>query len=299
MGQETIKCRGKMVLAAEDCMPEQHRRGFSLVELLAVIAVVALLVSVLLPALGAARRQAQLLQSLNNVRQITTGTMMYVVDYDDRWPVWPVQYINTDSRKRVAFNSWAAFGATTSDYWNGTSSERTAAEAPVNEYIYPDLVLKDPSETTRLELPIFQSPGDISTYQRRFWFTGEPDYDVSCYEDIGTSYHLNVKWWYYENRPGENDVERYDRVMGKSIFRRAMTRKASTFVWLYDQKFDVIAHLGDSIEGDHGGMNRAVGAFMDGHATYVQVTPGEVYTDEYQMTFDVPKGPPDVPQAGD
>ncbi|MEO1129468.1 MAG: prepilin-type N-terminal cleavage/methylation domain-containing protein [Planctomycetota bacterium] len=272
-------------------MPEQHRRGFSLVELLVVIAVVALLVSVLLPALGAARRQGQLLQSVSNVRQITTAALAYAYDNSDTWPIWPVS-IN-ESRGWVRFNSWDAFGATTSEYWDGTSSERTAAEAPLNEYIYADLDLDDPSEDERLELPIFECPGDRATFQRAFWSTGVPDYELTGYDDVGTSYHQNVMWWYASAEAGERETERWART--KRMFRRAMFRKSSTFVWLYDQKFDIIAIKGDTLDGDHGGTNKATAAFMDGHCGYINVQPGEAYTDEYQLLFEPPKGPVEIP----
>jgi len=212
---------------------------------------------------------------------------MYVSEHDNEWPVWPVS-IN-EGRDSVRFNSWDAFGATTSDFWEGRSSERLAMEGPVNPYVHPDVELFDDSEAEeRIELPAFECPGDDATFQRSFWYTGEPDYSVTGYEDIGTSYHLNVAWWYeYEDRfPGEGEIARWERT--KPMFRRAMLRKSSTFVWLFDQKFDIIAITGAEVEGFHGGMNKATGAFMDGHCGYMKVRPGEPYTDEYQILFQRP-----------
>lgn len=63
-----------------------QRRGFTLVELLVVIAVVGLLISVLLPALGSARAAARGAQSASNMRQIVTAFMAYATDYNQKFP---------------------------------------------------------------------------------------------------------------------------------------------------------------------------------------------------------------------
>ncbi len=62
-------------------------RAFTLVETLVVVSVIALLVGVLLPALGAARAASWRAASMSNQRQLGTALMLYAADHDDRVPL--------------------------------------------------------------------------------------------------------------------------------------------------------------------------------------------------------------------
>lgn len=62
------------------------RRAFTLVELLVSLAVIALLVAILLPALSEARRAGRMAVCQSNLRQFATATGTYAVDFKD-W-IW-------------------------------------------------------------------------------------------------------------------------------------------------------------------------------------------------------------------
>jgi len=62
-------------------------RAFTLIELLVVIAIIAILVAILLPALGQARKAGQTLKCSVNMKQIMTATVAYAQEYKDQ--IWP------------------------------------------------------------------------------------------------------------------------------------------------------------------------------------------------------------------
>ena len=83
------------------------RRGFTLIELLVVISIIALLVGILLPALGAARRSAQRLQDLSNLRQFNIAHTTWAVDHKGKLPQSSTTFGTTP--RNVPVSGWYAF----------------------------------------------------------------------------------------------------------------------------------------------------------------------------------------------
>ncbi|MGQ9656795.1 MAG: prepilin-type N-terminal cleavage/methylation domain-containing protein [Fimbriimonadales bacterium] len=72
------------------------RYGFTLIELLVVIAIIAILAAILFPVFAQAREKARQTQCISNLRNSATAALMYVQDYDEKFPM-PLYYTIVDN----------------------------------------------------------------------------------------------------------------------------------------------------------------------------------------------------------
>jgi prepilin-type N-terminal cleavage/methylation domain-containing protein len=84
-------------------------QGFTIIELLVVVSIIALLVGILLPAIGKARDQAQLTRSQANIKQLGTAAVTYSGEWNERQVTWIddniASYGTTDF---AAFNNYSS-----------------------------------------------------------------------------------------------------------------------------------------------------------------------------------------------
>ena len=137
--------------------------GFTLVELLVVIAVIAILAALLLPAISAAKRKAQRTVCVSNLRQINLGIRMYSDDSHDATPspgsaASPTNFVTLYSAYRQLMQSY--LGA------NGASSPTDKTFVCPADTFYPNHIFTDDAAPTEyVQQGLHETPYvDFSSY---------------------------------------------------------------------------------------------------------------------------------------
>ena len=98
----------------QESSPTRGRRAFTLIELLVVVAIIALLISILLPSLSKARAQSRTTLCFSRVGQLTKSIFTYAEDYDETPPF---------TSKVKKDNPWAACQNGEMETWLGSAED--------------------------------------------------------------------------------------------------------------------------------------------------------------------------------
>lgn len=157
-------------------LPLRPRTGFTLVELLVVIGIIALLISILLPSLTRARDQARLVACMSNMRQLGQANVFFTNEHDN-YVVKP--WFNNEPNNFGGGNTWGfQFPAWGWDY-------------VLNTYISSKEVFRCPSDVT----PDITSPndaGDVNWSIRNEWSVNLPGGLPDDADDFPSSYRYNA-----------------------------------------------------------------------------------------------------------
>jgi len=160
------------------------RRGFTLIELLVVVAIIGLLIGILLPSLGAARKSARVTTCTARLYQLGIAMGLYWNDFDRYMP-----------QKKGPLPGGGEsvigtlFGGKKGQLPFYGINEIGAAGRPLNPYVFNQRV-PDDSEPGIFPMEAFRSPIDTGSGN-----TGVPipgfDKTESMYDLVGSSYILN------------------------------------------------------------------------------------------------------------
>jgi prepilin-type N-terminal cleavage/methylation domain-containing protein/prepilin-type processing-associated H-X9-DG protein len=151
------------------------RSAFTLVELLVVIGIIAVLISILLPALGRAREQANTTRCLANLKQIGLAFVIYLNDSKGILP--PIEYVQDSSNPNA-----------TQAYWTDLLSERNYLKVGKDEtrnvFVCPSGAQEFPDSATMF------NPGSGSRYSDPgFFAVPGPTYDTNRSDHKSVSHY--------------------------------------------------------------------------------------------------------------
>lgn len=200
--------------------------AFTLIELLVVVAIIALLISILLPSLAGAREQAKRAKCLANISAIGKGMQTYAAE-DRRELLLPIHWRQASTAARDSgwyyrTVEWFMFGGKSAPEpfyapnQVGTtnapgqprriddSGDYGAKSRPLNRYLYGKDVSGNTDPTppatptegvSTSELPLYQCPSDIGYPEADQDIVDDSPYGNAqrpCYQTMGNSYRASL-----------------------------------------------------------------------------------------------------------
>ncbi|MBI3910998.1 MAG: prepilin-type N-terminal cleavage/methylation domain-containing protein [Armatimonadetes bacterium] len=178
----------------------RNRRAFSLVEVLVVIAIIAILAAILFPVFAQVRAKARQIQCLSNLKQIALGVLMYMQDHDDIFPSglmlavpgsaclatsdpWACMYAHVPATARsIAGNCTGPSPPFTCSFYyfrDFTGQFRPSVAQQIWSYVKSERVFYDPDDPTgdRFASGRWAGPMMVSSYM---WVAGPSLGNMDC-----------------------------------------------------------------------------------------------------------------------
>ena len=234
----------------------RRHNGFTLIELLVVISIIAMLISILLPALTQAREAARAVGCLSMQRQAGLAAQMFSNDHDQILVATRFNF-----RTDPAFYSGRDFGVNV--LYKYMTGELTPANwTPGNQQLYcpsDSRPLDDPSQwlaaSGRIKVPVSLAP---SSSIAGFWTTPSGDTGQSVHKTL--TYPAPAKTIYFSESPS------YLNGASDTPIPPANTYYISG--WSYPPTLR------------HGGGKNANSLFLDGHVEPVHLLSANIRPDE-------------------
>jgi prepilin-type N-terminal cleavage/methylation domain-containing protein/prepilin-type processing-associated H-X9-DG protein len=258
--------------------PQERSRiqsGFTLVELLVVIGIIALLISILLPSLSKAREHGNTLKCLSNMRQIAQAAAAYSSANKNYLLPADVmdQHFPTNLSYQDVHETWATI--LVSDKYLPYPTATSTAIPPGDDNVFrcPTGVLEMSAITyNNASLPSSRTDGQGAM--------------ASCQTSVRLNPGMNVFTWYGINSTNSSVPTPYTRWIISSGGKLTGTSKTSRikyptdYVFIFDglYGFNYCSTNANRINARHGNKKLTNCAFADGHAETIPTTniPGEV-----------------------
>ena len=267
-----------------------RRGGFTLVELLVVIGIIALLISILLPSLNAAREQAQVIKCLSNLRQIGVAAAAYTAQNKNTLLPADVRRLNPNS-PTLAVNgqnyqdveeTWATI--LVADGYLSVPESADKVTPPQTDNVY-----RCPSGINEMSSITSLTSGASTVPSSRLDSRGAMGI---LHTSTRLKPNMNIFTWYGINATNSTGYEtpfwrcNIDVGAGNKVTKFRKTneiRAASEMVFLFDGMYghNLISGNANRINARHNNKKVTNLAFVDGHA-------------ESMRTADLPGGAPNA-----